>query len=58
MALDGIVIANIKNELNNTVVGGRLYKIAQPESDELLLTIKKPEGQFRIVISEIGRAHV
>ena len=51
MALDGIVIANIKNELNNTVVGGRLYKIAQPESDELLLTIKKPEGQFRIVIS-------
>ena len=33
MALDGIVIANIKNELNNTVVGGRLYKIAQPESD-------------------------
>lgn len=51
MALDGIVISNIKHELNNTIVGGRLYKIAQPENDELLLTIKTPGGQYRLVIS-------
>ena len=51
MALDGIVISNIKNELNNTITGGRLYKIAQPESDELILTIKTPGKQYRLIIS-------
>lgn len=51
MALDGIVIANIRKELEQTLVGGRLYKIAQPETDELLFTIKTPKGQYRLVIS-------
>ena len=41
MALDGIVIANITNELNKILTGGRITKIAQPEKDELLLTIKQ-----------------
>ena len=51
MALDGIVIANICSELNNTIKGGRLYKIAQPENDELLLTVKTGNGQFRLELS-------
>lgn len=51
MALDGFVIANIISELNKTIVGARLYKIAQPESDELLLTIKAASGQYRLLIS-------
>jgi predicted ribosome quality control (RQC) complex YloA/Tae2 family protein len=51
MAFDGIVLANIKNELNQTILGGRLYKIAQPEADELLLTIKTQIGQHRLIIS-------
>lgn len=51
MALDGIVISNIKYELNQKIAGGRLYKIAQPESDELLLTVKTQNGQYRLVIS-------
>ena len=38
MAFDGITIANIVHDLNNTILGGRLYKIAEPENDELLLT--------------------
>lgn len=50
MAFDGIVIANIVQELNNTVLGARLYKIAQPESDELLLTIKSQKEQYRLLI--------
>ncbi|HKL79389.1 MAG TPA: NFACT RNA binding domain-containing protein [Mobilitalea sp.] len=44
MALDGIVIANVIQELRDTLLGGRINKIAQPEKDELLLTIK---GQQR-----------
>lgn len=51
MAFDGVTIANIVYELNNELVGGRLYKIAQPENDELLLTIKRNDGQKRLVLS-------
>lgn len=45
MALDGIVIANIVHELKNTLVGGRINKISQPEKDELLITIKGQDRQ-------------
>ena len=51
MAFDGIVISNIVEELNQTIKGGRLYKIAQPENDELLLTIKTQSGQYRLCLS-------
>lgn len=51
MAFDGITIANIVKELNDTLLGGRIYKIAQPETDELLLTIKVNGGQKRLFIS-------
>ena len=40
MAFDGITIANIAQELNQTIVGGKINKIAQPENDELMITIK------------------
>lgn len=51
MAFDGITIANITKELKQTLLGGRIYKIAQPESDELLLTIKNNGAQYRLVLS-------
>lgn len=51
MAFDGVTIANIVYELNNTIKGGRLYKIAQPEDDEVLLTVKTANGQYRLVLS-------
>jgi predicted ribosome quality control (RQC) complex YloA/Tae2 family protein len=54
MAFDGITISNVVYELKNKLTGGRLYKIAQPESDELLLTIKQPDGQYRLFISVEG----
>ena len=40
MAFDGITIANLVYDLNQKIVSGRIAKIAQPEKDELLLTIK------------------
>lgn len=43
MAFDGITISNIVKELNDTILNGRIAKIAQPENDELLLTIKPAE---------------
>ncbi len=51
MAFDGVTIANVVYELNKELAGGRLYKIAQPENDELLLTVKTSEGQKRLFIS-------
>ncbi len=51
MAFDGVTIANVVYEMKKELIGGRLYKIAQPESDELLLTIKTPAGQRRLCIS-------
>lgn len=51
MAFDGITIANIVKDLNASLLDGRISKIAQPEADELLLTIKKPDGQKRLYIS-------
>ncbi len=51
MAFDGVTIANVVSEMRKELLGGRLYKIAQPEEDELLLTIKQPGGQKRLYIS-------
>ena len=51
MAFDGVTISNVVHEMNQELIGGRLYKIAQPESDELLLTIKTSNGQKRLFIS-------
>jgi predicted ribosome quality control (RQC) complex YloA/Tae2 family protein len=51
MALDGIVISNIVKELSDTLTGGRIHKIAQPEADELLLTIKTNRKQQRLFLS-------
>lgn len=51
MAFDGITVAALTHELRTNLLGGRIAKIAQPETDELLLTIKTPEGQKRLYIS-------
>ncbi|WP_461811791.1 Rqc2 family fibronectin-binding protein [Faecalimonas sp.] len=51
MAFDGITISTIVQELNTSLKDGRINKIAQPEADELLLTIKTPRGQKRLYLS-------
>ena len=51
MAFDGITVAAMVQELKNALADGRIAKIAQPEPDELLLTIKTPKGQKRLYIS-------
>ncbi len=51
MAFDGITVAGMTKELKDTLEGGRISKIAQPETDELLLTVKTPDGQKRLCIS-------
>ena len=51
MAFDGVTIAGIVDELKGKLVGNRIYKIAQPEKDELILTVKGSCGQVRLLMS-------
>ena len=51
MAFDGITVASLVHELKEQLLNGRIAKIAQPETDELLLSIKTPSGQKRLCIS-------
>lgn len=51
MAFDGVTIAGIVKELKDKITGNRIYKIAQPEKDELILTIKGSCGQVRLLLS-------
>lgn len=51
MAFDGLTIAELAYELNRELTGGRICKIAQPETDELLLTVKTGDGQKRLLLS-------
>ena len=51
MAFDGFVVAALVKEMNDKLLGGRLYKIAQPEEDELFITIKNNKEQYRLLLS-------
>ena len=51
MAFDGITVHGLVHEFNERLIDGRITKIAQPEKDELLLTIKNEKETFRLVIS-------
>lgn len=47
MAFDGLVISNIIDECNQCLIEGRIYKIYQPENDELALIIRNHRNQSR-----------
>ena len=51
MAFDGTCVACLVHELKEQLLNGRIAKSAQPETDELLLTIKSTSGQKRLCIS-------
>lgn len=51
MAFDGITMAALARELQDCLQGGYVQKIAQPERDELLLTIKNKRTNYKLHIS-------
>lgn len=51
MAYDGLVVAASVKEFRERLCGGKIAKIAQPEKDELLLTIKNQRETLRLQIS-------
>lgn len=51
MAFDGIVVANLVRDMKQKLEGGKINKIAQPEKDELLFTIKNNRETLRLLLS-------
>ena len=52
MAFDGITTNCIMKELQHKLIGQRISKIAQPEKEELLITLKGlPDDANRLLIS-------
>lgn len=51
MALDGLVIHCIVNELNKKLLGGKIDKVYQPENDEVVLHIRNNKENFKLVLS-------
>lgn len=51
MAFDGIVISNVVRDMKENLIDGRIYKIYQPEKDELNLVIKNNRENYRLLMS-------
>lgn len=51
MAFDGVVISNIVKDIKERLTGGRIYKIYQPEQDEINLIVKNQGSTFRLMLN-------
>ncbi len=50
MALDGIFLKKVKNELNEKAVGLRVDKVNQPTNDEIILNLRGRNGNYKLLI--------
>lgn len=51
MALDGIAVSNIVHELKDSLLGGRVDKIYQPLSDEIIFSVRSIGSNFKLLLS-------
>lgn len=51
MALDGIFLYHLKNEVSAFAVGARIEKIHQPSKEELLFSLRSREGAKKLLLS-------
>ena len=51
MPMDGVMLGFMARELNDRLSGGRVDKIAQPERDEILLTIRNKGENHMLLIT-------
>lgn len=56
MALDGIFLNFLKNELAQTLVGAKAEKIYQPAKNELVLLLRTRQGAYKLFISCAGNS--
>ena len=61
MPMDGLTLGLIARELNDTLSGGRVDRIVQPERDEIILTIRSGGTNYMLLLSAsagCARAHL
>ena len=51
MPMDGLMLSYIARELSSALVGGRVDKIAQPERDEVILSIRSRGQNYLLLVS-------
>lgn len=51
MALDGIFLHHLKNEIADFAVGARVEKIHQPSKEELVFSLRSREGAKKLLVS-------
>ena len=55
MALDGIYLHTLVNDLEKSIVNSKIDKINQPEKDEIILTLRKERKNIKLLISSSPR---
>lgn len=56
MALDGITLGLIKNELKDYIIGAKVEKIHQPSKNELVFILRTRNGAYRLYSSCDGQS--
>lgn len=56
MALDGITLSMLKNELAENLVGARVDKIHQPSKEELIMSLRYNGGNKKLLVSASASA--
>jgi len=55
MALDGIYLYSLVNDLEKSILNSKIDKINQPEKDEIILTMRKDRSNIKLLISASPR---
>ena len=55
MALDGIYLYSLVNDLKKSILNSKIDKINQPEKDEIILTLRKDRINLKLLISASPR---
>ena len=61
MALDGIFLNNLIDNLKESLIDSKIDKINQPEKDEIILHLRKNRKNFKLLISassQFARLHI
>ncbi|MCH5190200.1 MAG: NFACT family protein, partial [Oscillospiraceae bacterium] len=56
MALDGLTLGFIKNELTDYIIGSKVEKVHQPSKQELVLLLRTRNGAYRLYFSADGQS--
>lgn len=51
MALDGMMLRHVVNELKETALGARVYQIYQPNRDEIIMNLRTQSGNKKLLLS-------